>query len=612
MKRFCLLFVLLFVFSFLYAQEVNIFDYDPCIEQVGKNQKKQFKKAYSFFQDHKFQKASLILTDMIRKDEAFASVYFLMGIIGVSTDNANMIRRYFPLCLKECEEYSHPLLWYYMGIINYSNENYMEAQKNFQQFMSLSEEKQEYDSLRNSAINYLNWGDFLYRTTNNPVSFFPKKIDYLADNTNYYQPFITADEKEIYFLRQEVIMDTIRDSFLASSSLRKEIKSGRATLDTNDYYDRGLVLPFPFNDAKTEGRVSLTADNSLLVFAKREKDIWNMYYCYRYGDYFSEPKPMNINSQEADDMQPFITWDGNSLFFVSNRKGGKGGYDIYLSNRKNENENEWSEPINLGSNINTPFDESFPFLSFDDSVLYFLSNGHKTIGGTDIFYKPLSQNSIANNMGYPINTEYNEGNIGVLLDGKTAYLTHKSEGEKYHTIKTFTLPSFAQTNACKLKQGKTIFEVETNTTLDLFNFTKNNFHHINIEPERPYFSLVLEENSSYFLSFNKLGYMFYTNKIKNNEDTIIVEIKPIESKQNMALKNIELTPSNTDFSQESFIAVIMPFMNFLSNNANVRVNISSNEKILRVLEKHLLNKGIRKDRFVLKKAESNDIFYEIQ
>jgi len=611
MKRLCLFFVSLFAIYFLYAQEISIFDYDPCSEKESKTYKKKVQKAFSLFMEHKSQKASLILTDLIKKGEPSASAYFIMGLIGVRADNPNMIRKYFPLCKENCEDFSHPLLWYYMGIINYSDENYTQAQKDFQKFMSLSEENESYDSLRNSAINYLNWSDFLHKTTNNPVPFFPKRIGYLAENSSYYQPFITADKKEIYFLREEITTDTIRDSFLSSYSLKKEIKAGKASLDTNNYYDRGLVLSLPFNNAKSEGRVSLTADNNILFFACKDKKTWNIYYCNRYGDYFSEPKPININTEDADEMQPFVTWEGNTLFFVSNRKGGRGGYDIYLSKRKNST--EWEEPINLGSQINTPFDESFPFLSFDDSVLYFLSNGHKTIGGTDIFYKHLLEDSPAINMGYPINTENNEGNTGVMLDGKTAYLTHKAQKEKHFLIKTFILPDYAQSRACRLKKGRLIFEVETNVVLDLFNLTNNNLHHISVSPEKSCFSLVLQDNALQYLSFNKLGYMFCATKIDNTTDSLFLHIKPIESGQRIGLENIFLNESNTDFLQESYIAIMMPFINFIVGNAHMRLNIYANDRILRVLEKHLLNKGIRQDRFSLIKTESDScLYYEIQ
>ena len=112
MKKISLLFVLLLSLSFLYAQKVSFFDYDPCSEDINKGQKKQFQKALSLFKERKYQKASLIFTDMIKKDEAFASVYFMMGMIGVNNDNPTMIRKYFPLCEEYCKDFSHPLLWH--------------------------------------------------------------------------------------------------------------------------------------------------------------------------------------------------------------------------------------------------------------------------------------------------------------------------------------------------------------------------------------------------------------------------------------------------------------------------------------------------------------------
>lgn len=609
MKKLSLLFVLLFSISLMYAQKVSFFDYDPCSEDITKGQKKQFQKALSLFQDRKYQKSSLILTDMIRKDEAFASVYFIMGMIGVNNDNPTMIRKYFPLCEETCKDFSHPLLWYYLGIINYSDENYIKAQEDFQNFMTLSEEYDEYDSLRSSAINYLNWSDFLYKATANPVSFNPKRIEYLAEKSNYFEPFITADSSEIYFIREEFVMDTVKDSFLSSSTLKKEIKSGKATLDTDFYYDRGLILPTPFNVAKKESRVSTTADNNLLFFSVQNKKSWDIVYCERYGDYWSEARPININTEEFDELQPFVTWDGNSLFFVSNRKGGKGRMDIWLTNRIDKD--TWSEPRNLGSAINTPFDETFPFLSFDDEVLYFISNGHKTIGGTDIFYKKLTKEEQPKNIGYPINTEGYESNIGVMLDGKTAYTTLQLEKDRHSSIVTFILPKEATSERCKLVKGVVNFDVETNITLDLFNVTKNNFHNIGVSPNNPTFSLVLQEENNYFLTFNKIGYMFSATKIEN-ADSLSVYVKPVESGQVMLLDNINLNQSNTDFTQETYISIINPFLNFISNNAHARINIYSEEKILKVLEKHLLNKGIRKDRFELIKSKSNNIFYEIQ
>ncbi|MBR1769533.1 MAG: PD40 domain-containing protein, partial [Bacteroidales bacterium] len=589
----------------------GILSFDPCADEISKSDEKQFLKAYSLFQNRKYKQSSLLLTTMVKEDKAFASVYFMLGMIGVKADNPKMIRKYFPLCYNECEDYSQPLLYYYLGIIDYSDGLYSKAQKEFEKFMSLSEDNEAYDSLRNEAINYLNWSDFLERTTNNPVEFNPKKIDYLAEKTNYYQPFITADSSEIYFIREELVMDTVKDSFLASASLRKEIKSCRAIMDSDFVYDRGLVLPLPFNQNEAEGRVSLTADKSMLFFSKRNKGSWDIYYCIRYGDYFSDAKPLNINTKEYDEMQPFISWDGNTLFFVSDRKGGKGGYDIWVSDRQDKE--TWGEARNLGPLINTPFDETFPFLSFDEQIIFFLSNGHQSIGGSDIFYKNLADGKKPQNIGWPINTELNENNIGLMPDGKTAYTVCQADKEKYQSVCTFTLPEQARSQECIMVKGKVVFEVESDISLDLFNLTKNNFHHINISPDNSEFALMLQKDCEYSLSFNKLGYMFSAYRLKFPfSDSLLVYVKVLESSSAMLLENIELNTSQTDFTQETYLSVIMPFLNFLSANAHLRINLYSEEKTLKVLEKHLLNKGIRKDRFNLKISQNKNIFYEVK
>ena len=198
-----------------------------------------------------------------------------------------------------------------------------------------------------------------------------------------------------------------------------------------------------------------------------------------------------------------------------------------------------------------------------------------------------------------------------MLDGKTAYTTLQLEKDRHSSIVTFILPKEATSERCKLVKGVVNFDVETNITLDLFNVTKNNFHNIGVSPNNPTFSLVLQEENNYFLTFNKIGYMFSATKIEN-ADSLSVYVKPVESGQVMLLDNINLNQSNTDFTQETYISIINPFLNFISNNAHARINIYSEEKILKVLEKHLLNKGIRKDRFELIKSKSNNIFYEIQ
>jgi tetratricopeptide (TPR) repeat protein len=126
--------------------------------------------------------------------------------------------------------------------------------------------------------------------------------------------------------------------------------------------------------------------------------------------------------------------DGNTIFFVSNRKGGLGGRDIYYI-RKDAN-GKWSEPINMGPEVNTIWDEESPFLSIDNKTLYFSSNGEKSMGEFDIFsiqLENLKPTGAAKNLGYPVNTTGDDLFYTTTADGRTAYLSsfrRKGLGEK--------------------------------------------------------------------------------------------------------------------------------------------------------------------------------------
>ncbi len=109
-------------------------------------------------------------------------------------------------------------------------------------------------------------------------------------------------------------------------------------------------------------------------------------------------KPIN---SKANETHVCVTRDGNTVYFTSDRKGGQGGSDIWVSTVLS---GRWSDPINLGPNINTPFDETTPFLTPDEKYLFFSSQGHNTMGGFDIFYTNLHGNPNVKNIGYQPNT----------------------------------------------------------------------------------------------------------------------------------------------------------------------------------------------------------------
>ncbi len=131
----------------------------------------------------------------------------------------------------------------------------------------------------------------------------------------------------------------------------------------------------------------------------------------------------------SDDTQPYITRDGRTLFFVSDRPGGEGGYDLWYSRRVGTG---WSEPQNLGPEINTPFNEQSPFFSDNGDKLYFASTGYPSFGGYDLFEVEGSIEQgwgEVENAGYPVNTTYNDlGGIWLGEGDSLAYFSSDRPG----------------------------------------------------------------------------------------------------------------------------------------------------------------------------------------
>jgi outer membrane protein OmpA-like peptidoglycan-associated protein/YHS domain-containing protein len=154
-----------------------------------------------------------------------------------------------------------------------------------------------------------------------------------------------------------------------------------------------------------------------------DKGYGNIYQSNLTGDKWTEPEKMSraINSSEHESSAS-ISYEGKTLYFVSDRKEGSyGGRDIYYVN-KNEN-NKWEQPYNMGTTINTQYNEEGVFIVPDGKTLYFSSEGHSSMGGFDIFKCEL-KNGIwtePENLGYPINTPDDDVFFVISASGKHGY-----------------------------------------------------------------------------------------------------------------------------------------------------------------------------------------------
>lgn len=136
----------------------------------------------------------------------------------------------------------------------------------------------------------------------------------------------------------------------------------------------------------------------------------------------------DINTKSWETHCTFST-DGMQMYFVSDRKGGYGGRDIYKTNKLPDG--TWSTPVNMGPTINTKFDEESPFIAVDNKTLYFSSNNEKSMGGFDIFVTTADNNGAFSepiNLGYPTNSTVDDIFYTTTIDGYTGYLTSDRAG----------------------------------------------------------------------------------------------------------------------------------------------------------------------------------------
>jgi peptidoglycan-associated lipoprotein len=154
-----------------------------------------------------------------------------------------------------------------------------------------------------------------------------------------------------------------------------------------------------------------------------------IYVSKRTGMSFGEPEHVNLGGDSTDvNGQPAISEDELTLIFASERKGGKGGKDLWYATRETKS-GEFSRPINLGMAINTEGDEYFPFLK-NDTTLYFASNGHPGLGGLDIFVATKKDGKFTDpqNIGSPMNTNYDDFGIIFIPGKEEGYFSSNRKG----------------------------------------------------------------------------------------------------------------------------------------------------------------------------------------
>ncbi len=181
-------------------------------------------------------------------------------------------------------------------------------------------------------------------------------------------------------------------------------------------------IPGNVNTNGHEASISMSWDGSSLFIYKDDKGDGNIYISkFEDGKWSTTEKlGAEINTKHYEN-HACLSPDGETLYFVSDRPGGMGGKDIWMSHRIGYN--KWGKAVNLGPRINSEYNEDAPVLLSDGKTLYFSSEGHESMGGYDIFYSIFDNGDwfYPRNIGYPLNTVNDDIFFVPTLDGKEAY-----------------------------------------------------------------------------------------------------------------------------------------------------------------------------------------------
>lgn len=359
-----------------------------------------------------------------------------------------------------------------------------------------------------------------------------------------YAPVITADKSVMFFTSRRPFTEKEQKRNRQGS---ENIYESIFDEDSGEWLEAEALKP-PINDPKRfNSNIAVSNDGQrLLVYMDDGYGYGDIYESYLVGNKWSDPQSIGetINSEDHESSAS-IAPDGRTIYFVSDRKGGKGGRDIWRATK--DSDGNWGEAENLGDVINTKKNEEGVFIHPDGKTLYFSSQGHNSKGGYDVFKSIMQDDgswSKPINLGEPINTEGDDLFFVVSADGKTGYYASNRGGKvkNIFEIRFFPLEK-SKDEGPKLTvfKGK-IFDEKTEAPLGATIVVVDNEKDEVIgtyasNSETGKYLISLPAGKNYGINISKEGYLFSSHSFDLTNDSVS-EYK--EVKQDIALKKLEV------------------------------------------------------------------------
>jgi len=416
-----------------------------------------------------------------------------------------------------------------------------------------------------------------------------KNITNLGETVNSvydeYAPIISADGSLMIFTSRRPISDI---------EIKNQI-NGRENIFVSEYNDmiwkwqKATILEPPVNQLnRNNSAIALSNDGQRMLIYRGDRN-GNIYESVLEGEVWSEPlkMPEPINSKKHESSASFSP-DGRTIYFISNRKNGQGGLDIWMC-RSNSN-GKWGEAENLGQSINTKENEEGVFMHPDGKTLFFSSKGHNSLGGYDIFKSVFEDNkwSPPANMGDTINTTNDDLFFNLTANGKTGYYSSGREGglgkKDIYELK------INNNNNNKTTQGLILFkgvvkDIESllpiGADIEIVDNEKNEvIATLKSNSASGKFLVSLPAGKNYGITINKKEYLFYSENLNIPKDAdyeelrIVISLNKISIGDKMVLKNIFYDYGKANLLPES-ISELNRLVKLVNLSTDFKIEIAS-------------------------------------
>lgn len=480
-------------------------------------QNRTLKKANAFYEQKAYSEAILLYERLIKSDSSNKNSMVLskLGDCYRLTNNINGQLLCYGSLVERGE--AEPIQELYYGEALLQNGEAEKANTYFEKYSADERGKQRALSLSKAASYTRNADAYMI----NPAAFNSPQSDFCA--VKFFDGVVFAStRKRGEWIKKE--QGWTNGNFV-----------GLYTTELNDMGEQMPVKPFTkeLNSKYSEGPLCFNATYTKLFYTRNNalpeelaKDSTFKLAVYEaaleeYG--FGDMKKLPFENKDYNYAHPSVSANGYTLYFASDMEGGKGGMDIYVTYK--DSSGAWSEPENLGDNVNTAGNELFPFIA-SNNVLYFASNGHDGLGGLDIYEAPVKNGKISKiyNMGEPVNSKSDDFGIFLNEDNKSGYISsNRKNGGMDDDIYNLIITR-------EVRHGKDVLIYTKDKAADLpvpnVKVLINNNDTIVTDEKGEYTTSVEEDSTLTFITFSEDYFQAYDSLITANvlNETLTKEI----------------------------------------------------------------------------------------